>query len=84
MIRSDYLNAASDLRRIALWMKLGNKQNLSLIMRFWEESISKPQVKKYIDTKFDPEKIFDDDSKRRRFAEDALMSSIRLQNQGTL
>lgn len=82
--RADYLNLASDLRRVANWAARGQKEKLQLIERIFAEARKKGQVWKILKSlkaDINPKEAFEDKRKRIFFAEQVLVSSLRLQNQ---
>jgi len=83
MTKADYLNTASDLRRIADWVARGEREKIDTIIKLWKEINKKEEVRKIIAAymgKFEPQGVFEDDRKRIFFAEQALISSFRLQH----
>lgn len=83
MIRFDYLNAASDLRRIANWVIRGRTEKIELITQMLNSLEKDPKIKmtlSHFDALKDPGKQFKDPKKRIFFAEQLLVSSSCLQN----
>ncbi len=86
MTRQDYLNAASDLRRIANWMARGQAEKIPLIKRLWKDANSQKGVSfilKHFVGKMKPQDAIRDKNSRLFFAEQTLLSSLRLQNKFT-
>jgi len=84
MTKADYLNYASDLRRVANWAARGQKEKLQLIKRIFAEAKKKEEVWKIIKSSkadIDPKEAFENKAKRLFFAEQALISSLQLQRQ---
>ena len=84
MTKADYLNTASDLRRIAIWMARGQNEKLPLIIKLWASIKSQKETAKVIkhfigDIK--PQEATRNKELRLFFAEQALVSSLRLENQ---
>ncbi len=83
MTKTDYLNTASDLRRIANWMARGQKEKLPLIIKLWDNIQSQKGSLKIVKSllgEVKPEEAFKNKKLRLFFAEQSLLSSIRLQN----
>jgi hypothetical protein len=83
MTKTDYLNTASDLRRIANWMARGQKEKLPLIIRLWNNIQSQEEALKLVKSlvgEIKPQDALKDKKLRLFFAEQSLLSSIRLQN----
>lgn len=83
MTKTDYLNAASDLRRIANWMARGQKEKLPLIIKLWNNIKLQEATSKLVRSlvgEIKPQNAFKDKKLRLFFAEQSLLSSIRLQN----
>ena len=83
MTKADYLYYASDLRRVANWVARGQKEKLRLIERIFVDAKKKSEVWKIIKSSkadIDPKEAFENKRKRIFFAEQALVSSLRLQN----
>jgi hypothetical protein len=69
MTKIDYLNTASDLRRIAYWV--ATNQNKDLVIRLCQEAKRKVDIKEYLNIDFS--------QTDRYLAEDLLMASQTLQ-----
>ena len=83
MTRSDYLNAASDLRRIANWIFRKRIEKIELITEILNSLAKDPEIKKtlsHFDALKDPNTEFKDTKRRIYFAEQLLVSSSCLQN----
>ena len=83
MTRIDYLNAASDLRRIANWMARGQKEKLPLIIKLWSQINSQKETARVTDHfigNIKPQEAVKNKRLRLFFAEQALLSSLRLQH----
>jgi len=83
MTKTDYLNTASDLRRIANWMARGQKEKLPLIIKLWNNIQSQEEASKLVKSligEIKPQDALKDKKSRLFFAEQSLLSSIRLQN----
>ena len=75
MTRVDRLNAASDLKRIAYWLAVGDKTKVRLIRRIWKKDYRKlSSIKSF-------EKILNNKSERLSLAEELLLTSVRLEHQ---
>jgi len=84
MTKADRFNIASDLRRIANWMARRQKEKLPLILRLWGDAKSHKEVSKVIRhfvENINPDEAFKKEKRRLFFAEQVLISSIRLQSQ---
>lgn len=84
MTKIDYLNTASDLRRIANWMARGQKEKLPLILKLWKNIESQKQISKitsHFVGKVKPQDALRNKKLRLYFAEQVLISSLRLENQ---
>lgn len=82
MTSSDYLNTASDLRRIAYWLAMGQKEKGPLIDSFWKDISKNHQaikVLKHFGVYKNPKDILSDSPKREFIAEQVLISGLRLQ-----
>ncbi|OGM04189.1 hypothetical protein A3E15_02780 [Candidatus Woesebacteria bacterium RIFCSPHIGHO2_12_FULL_42_9] len=75
MTRIDRLNVASDLKRIAYWLAVGDRTKIHLIRKFWENDYLK------VTTFNNPEKAFNNKHKRLALAEELLLASIKLEHQ---
>ena len=67
MTRQDYLNAASDLRRIANWMARGQTEKLPLIKRLWKDTNSRKRISfvlKHFVGKIKPQDVIRDKNSR--------------------
>lgn len=71
MTNIDKLNIASDLRRIAYWLAVGDKSKKKLINKLWYDVKNKKEIKKLTD-----KYLFQSNPS----AEEFLMLSQRLQN----
>jgi len=83
MTKADYLNTASDLRRIADWVARGEKEKIGTIIKLWKEINKEEEVRKVLAVylgKLKPQGAFEDKRKRLFFAEQALISSLSLQH----
>jgi hypothetical protein len=84
MTKVDYLNTATDLRRIAFWLAKNQNEKKPLISKFYANAWKNGEVKKvlkHFKAEFDPETVLN--RKDRLFlAEQLLVSSNRLQNLG--
>ena len=83
MTKADYLNTASDLRRIANWMARGQKEKLPLIIKLWNNIKSQKGASRVVghfvgDIK--PQEAVKNKRSRLFFAEQVLLSSLRLQH----
>lgn len=73
MTKRDKLNIASDLKRIAYWLAVGDRTKIAIIGKLWREVgqfLPKGQGLKF---------AFGNKKKRLLLAEDLLLTSIRLQ-----
>ncbi len=83
MTKADYLNAASDLRRIANWMARNQKEKIGLANRLWNDIKNKDEIFRIIRHfvgKRDPLSSMKNKKSRLFFAEQVLTSSLRLQS----
>ena len=75
MTRIDRLNVASDLKRIAYWLAVGDKTKARLMSRMLKKDYLKlPSIKSF-------EKILNNKNMRLALAEELLLASIKLEHQ---
>ena len=75
MTKQDRLNAASDLKRIAYWLAVGDRTKARLMNQIWEKD-----YRKFTSIK-NPEKALNNKVKRLSLAEELLFTSLKLQYQ---
>ena len=83
MTKTELLNVASDLRRIAYWTAIGEKEKIILVTKLMTDINKKIKLSKYLDSHFDPQILSSSKQNRKLCAEELLMASIKLQRPET-
>ena len=79
MTKTDLLNIASDLKRIAYWTAIGEKEKIILVTKLMTDINKKIKLGKYLDSHFDPQILSSSKQNRKLYAEELLMAGIKLQ-----
>ncbi len=83
MSKKDYLNYASDLRRIADWIGRDKREKRDIIKKLVVSARKNDevyQILSHFKADLNPEEVFNDEKKRLFFAEQILISSSRLEH----